>query len=121
MAVRSFSVTGVSVSGSSRASSSGERGALGLGVELADGFDLVAEEVDADGAVHLGGVDVEDAAAEGDLAGHLDDVDLGVADGEEVLDEHVGHVLFADVEVEGEGAVVVARGRASCRRLRLAR
>ncbi len=50
-------------------------GALGLGVELADGFDLVAEEVDADGAVRLGGVDVDDAAAEGDLAGHLDDVD----------------------------------------------
>jgi hypothetical protein len=25
-----------------------------------------------------------------------------------VLDEHVGHVLFADFEVEGEGAVVVA-------------
>ena len=82
--------------------------ALGFGVELADGFDLVAEEVDADGAVHLGGVDVEDAAAEGDLAGHFDDVDSGVADGEEVLDEHVGHVLFAELEMEGEGAVVVA-------------
>jgi hypothetical protein len=25
-----------------------------------------------------------------------------------VLDEHIGHVLFADPEVEGEGAVVVA-------------
>ena len=25
-----------------------------------------------------------------------------------MLDEHVGHVLFADFEVEGEGAVVVA-------------
>ena len=83
-------------------------GALGVWVEAADGFDLVAEEVDADGAVHLRGVDVEDAAAEGDLAGHLDDVDFGVADGEEVLDEHVGHVLFAELEVEGEGAVVVA-------------
>ena len=74
----------------------GGAGALGLGVEVADGFDLVAEEVDADGAVDLGGVDVEDAAAEGDLAGHLDYVDAGVADGEEVLDEHVGQVLFAD-------------------------
>ena len=81
---------------------------MSIGVELADGFDLVTEEVDADGAVHLGGVDVEDAATEGDLSGHLDDVDPGVADGEEVLDEHVGHVLFADAEVEGEGAVVVA-------------
>jgi hypothetical protein len=86
----------------------GAGGALGVGVESAYGFDLVAEEVDSDGTVHLGGVDVEDAAAEGDLAGHLDDVDFGVADGEEVLDEHVGHVLFADFEMEGEGAVVVA-------------
>ena len=86
----------------------GGGGALGVGVEAADGFDLVAEEVDADGAVHLGGVDVEDAAAEGDLAGHFDDVDFGVADGEEVLDEHVGDVFFADFEMEGEGAVVVA-------------
>ena len=85
-----------------------EAAALGFGVELADGFDLVAEEVDADGAVHLGRVDVEDAAAEGDLAGHLDHVDPGVADGEEMLDEHVGHVLFAGLEVQGEGAVVVA-------------
>ncbi len=25
-----------------------------------------------------------------------------------MLDEHVGHVLFADLEMEGEGAVVVA-------------
>ena len=39
--------------------------ALGLGVELADGLDLVAEEVDAHGPVHLRGVDVDDAAAQG--------------------------------------------------------
>ena len=86
----------------------GGAGALGFGVELADGFDLVAEEVDADGAFALGGVDVDDAAADGDLAGHLDDIDLRIADGEEMLDEHVGEVLLADVEVEREGFVVVA-------------
>ena len=102
-------MTGVSVRGRRSASSRGEAAALGFGVELADGFDLVAEEVDANGAVHLGGVDVEDAAAQGDLAGHFDDVDFGVADGEEMFDEHVGHVLFADFEMEGEGAIVVAR------------
>jgi hypothetical protein len=83
-------------------------GALGFGVELADGLDLVAEEVDADGAVLLGGVDVDDAAANGDLAGHFDDIDAGIADGEEMLDEHVGDVLFADVEMEGEAAVEIA-------------
>ncbi len=108
MAVRSFSVTGVSVRGRRRALVELGAGALGLGVEFADGLDLVAEEVDADGAVLLGGVDVDDAAADGDLAGHLDDIDAGVADGEEMLDEHVGDVLFADVEVEGEAAVEVA-------------
>ena len=84
------------------------RGALGLGVELADGVDLVAEEVDADGAILLGRVDVDDAAAHGDLAGHLDDIDAGVADGEQVLDEHVGQVLFAGAQGEGEAGVVVA-------------
>ena len=112
MAVRSFSVTGVSVSGSSSASSSVEAGALRVRVEAADGFDLVAEEVDADGTLHLGRVDVEDAAAQGDLAGHFDHVDAGVADGEEVLDEHVGQVLFAALEMQREGAIVVAREEA---------
>ncbi len=81
--------------------------ALGFGVEFADGFDLVAEEVDADGAVHFWGVDVEDAAAQGELAGHLDDVDAGVADGEEVVDEHIGEVLLAGAETKGEGGVEV--------------
>ncbi len=56
----------------------------------------------------LGAVDVDDAAADGDLAGHFDDVDPGVADGEQMLDEHVGDVLFADPKVEGERGVVVA-------------
>ncbi len=86
--------------------------ALRFGVELADGFDLVAEEIDADGAVHLGGVDVEDAATEGELAGHFDDVDAGVADGEKVLDEHVGEVLFAGAQRERKGRVEARRGRA---------
>ena len=81
--------------------------ALRFGVEFSDGFDLISEEVDADGAVDLRGVDVEDAAAKGDLAGHFDYVHFGVPGGEEVLDEHIGHVLFADFKVEGQGAVEV--------------
>jgi len=84
-------------------------GALGFGIEAADGLDLVAEEVDADGTVHLRGVHVEDAATESDLAGHLYYIDFGVSDGEEMLDEHVGYVLFAKFEVESQGTVVVAR------------
>ena len=108
MAERSFSVTGVSVSGSRSTSSSAELERWRFGVEAADGFDLVAEEVDADGTVLLGAVDVDDAAANRDLAGHLDDVDAGVADGEQMLDEHVGDVLFADAQVQRERGVVVA-------------
>ena len=86
----------------------GGLGALGFGVEAADGLYFVAEEVDADGAFLLGGVDVEDASAEGDLAGHFDDVDAGVANREEVLDEGVGEVLFASAEAEGEAVIEVA-------------
>ncbi len=81
--------------------------ALGFGVELADGLDLIAEEVDADGPVGLGRVDVQDAAADGELAGHLDDVDAGVADREQMFDQHVDQVLFADFEREGERGVEV--------------
>ena len=58
--------------------------ALRFGIELADGFDLVAEELDAHGAVGFGRVDIEDAAAAGELARHLDQVHLGVADAGQV-------------------------------------
>ena len=87
----------------------GAAGALGLGVELADGLDLVAEEIDADGAVGLRGEDVDDAAANGDLTGHFDNIDAGVADGEEVFEQHLRQVLLADAQVQGEGTVEIAR------------
>ncbi len=86
----------------------GRLGALGFGIEAADGLDLVAEEVDADGTVLFRGVDVEDATAEGDLAGHFDDIDAGVADFEEVVDNGVGEVFFPGAEAEGEGVIEVA-------------
>ena len=83
-AARRGSVTGVSVSGRSGVSSSAGCGALGFGVEFADGFDFVAEELDADGTIGFGRVDVEDAAAARELAGHLDESICGVADAGEV-------------------------------------
>ena len=55
----------------------------------------------------FGAIDVDDAAANGELAGHLDDIDAGVADGEKMLDEHLWDVLFADAEMEGEAAIEV--------------
>ena len=45
-----------------------------LGVERADRLDLVAEELDADRVGGVGREDVEDAAAEAELAGDLDDL-----------------------------------------------
>ena len=48
--------------------------ALGFDVERADRLDLVAEELDADRVGRVGGEDVEDAAADAELAGHLDDL-----------------------------------------------
>ncbi len=82
--------------------------ALGFGVEAADGFDFVAEELDAQGAVGFGRVDVEDAAAAGELAGHFDQVHLRVADAGEVAGEDFDVDFFAALEVDGERGVVVA-------------
>ncbi len=82
--------------------------ALGLGVEAADGLDLVAKELDAQGAVGFGRVDVEDAAATGELAGHFHQVHLRVADAGEVAGEDFDVDLFAALEADGERGVVVA-------------
>ncbi len=73
----------------------GRGGALGFWIELADGLDLVAEELEAHGPVGFGRVDIEDAAAAGVLAGHLDDVHGRVADAGEVRDEGFDIDLFA--------------------------
>ena len=48
--------------------------ALGFGVERADRLDLVAEELDPDRVGGVGGEHVEDAAADAELAGDLDDL-----------------------------------------------
>ena len=88
--------------------------ALRLGVELADGLDLVAEELDAHGAVGLGRVDVEDAAAAGELAGHFDEVHLRVAHAGEVRGEHFNVDLFAAAQGDGKAGVVVAIEEAEC-------
>ncbi len=85
---------------------------MGFGIEFADGFDLVAEEVDADGAVGFGRVDVENAAATGELAGHFDEVNQGVADTGKVLGEHADIDFFAALESQRQAGVVAARKEA---------
>ena len=102
------SVTGVSVSGSSCASSRPRLRALRLRIELADGLDLVAEELDAHGPVGLGRIDIENAAAPRELAGHLHQVHLRVAHAGQVRGEHFDVDLFAAAQRDGEAGVVVA-------------
>ena len=85
----------VSVSGSSSASSSGVEERCDSGSNLRIDSISSPKKFDAHGAVRLGRVDVEDAAAAGELAGHLDDVHRGVADAGEVVEEHLDVHLFA--------------------------
>ena len=76
----------------------GRGGALRFGVEFTDRFDFVAEELEADGAIGFGRVDVEDASAARELAGHLDDVVAGVADAGEVGEKGFDVDFFAAAE-----------------------
>ena len=83
-------------------------GALALDIEAADGFDLVAEEFDAQRARVLGGEDVEDAAADGVLAGHLHRLALLVADRNQVRFDGFERQFFADAQFDGQAPVVIA-------------
>ena len=75
--------------------------ALGEGREEADRLDLDVEEVDADRAVLGGRVEVEDAAADGELAAVVDLVDALVAGGHELLADLVEVEQVADADGEG--------------------
>ncbi len=81
--------------------------ALRLGIEFADGLNLVAEELDAHGAVGFGRVDVENSAAARELARHFDEIHLRVADAGQVRGEHFDVDLFAALERDGEAGVVL--------------
>ena len=75
--------------------------ALGEGGEPAERFDLDVEEVDADGAVLGRRVDVEQAAADRELAAVLDLVDALVAGGDEVAADLVEVEELPDLQREG--------------------
>ena len=74
--------------------------ALGERREPAQRLDLVVEQVDADGALLGGRVDVEQAAADGELAAVLDLVDALVAGGDEVGGGLVEVEQLADAQRE---------------------
>jgi hypothetical protein len=61
-------VTGVSVSGSKLGLIQSALRALRFGIEFADGLNLIAEKLDAHGAVGFGRIDIENAAAARELA-----------------------------------------------------
>ena len=68
--------------------------ALRFGIEFADGFNLIAEEIEAHGAIHLRRIDVENAAAARELARHLDDIHLRVADALQMRRQHLDVDFF---------------------------
>ena len=74
--------------------------ALGEGGEPAQRLDLVAEQVDADGPVLGGGKEVEQAAADGELAAVLDLVDALVAGRDELERRLVEVDQVADAQHE---------------------
>jgi hypothetical protein len=84
------------------------RGALGSGIELANGLGFVAEELDAEGAVGFGRVDVENAAAKGVLAGHFNYISRCVADSVEVGEEGIEVEGLAAADDAGKAGVVIA-------------
>ena len=88
----------------------GRDGALRTCVEFADGFDSVAEKLDADRARGLGRKKVHDAAALRELAGHFDHFRARVANRTEMSDEGVEANFVVGFERASEE--VVAFGRA---------
>ena len=74
-------------------------GALCLRIEAAHGLDLVAEELDAHRLFGFWRKDVEDAAAHGELADHLDRIALLVADAAQMRDHVFEREFVATCEV----------------------
>jgi hypothetical protein len=79
----------------------GVEGALVGDLEGADLLDLVAPELDAEGVFLGRGEDVEDAAADGELAAFLDELDAGVGGGGQGLGDVVEVGVLAGAQGDG--------------------
>jgi len=77
-----------------RGAHDGSDGTLCSGIEFADGFDGVAQEFDAHGAGRLRRENVDNAATNGELAGHLDHFGARVADRADVSDQFFERDFF---------------------------
>ena len=82
-------------------------GALRLRIEFANGLNFVAEHFNAHGPIGIGRIDVENSATPCELARHLDDIHLRVADAGEMRGQHFNVDLFAALEGDGEAGVVI--------------
>ena len=82
--------------------------ALRLWVKLADGLDLVAKELDAHRPVRFRRVDIEDAAATREMAGHLHQVHARVTNAGQVRGEHFNVDFFPAAKRYGKTRIVVA-------------
>ena len=91
-------------------------GTLRGGIEAADRFDFVAEEFDADRALGFGRINIENAAAQGVLSGHFDDIGGLVADGVQVGEKVLDVEGFAAAQNAGEVGVVVGGAQQDGRR-----
>ncbi len=80
--------------------------ALGGGIELTNGVGFVTEELDAQGTVGFGRVDIEDAAAHRVFAGHFDDIGGCVSDRVEMREQCLEVEGFAAADGASEIAVV---------------
>src|SRR5512146_2874304 len=87
-------------------------GALGGRVEFANGLDFVAEQLKAGGAVGLGRINVENAAAHGVLAGHLHHISGGIAHRVQVPGKSFHVHGFASPQHSCQFAVELGRAQA---------
>ncbi len=81
--------------------------ALRLGIEFADGLNLVAKELDAHRTVGFRRVDVQNSAAARKLPRHLDQIHLRVAHAGQVRGQNLDVDLFAALQRDGQPGVVL--------------
>ena len=90
----------------------GIRRALGGGIKLPDGLDLIAKKLDAHRALSFRRIHIENAAAQGIFSGHLDHVGGVIADRVEVGEQRVDVEHFAAANGPRQIGVVLGRAQA---------
>ncbi len=84
-------------------------GALGLNIETANRFDLVAKKLDAQRTHGFGGENVENTSANGIFADHFHRLAPLVADGLEMRLDAVERQFFTRPQIQRETTIIIAR------------